>query len=302
MFLKLLITECDMRRNLDLTALRSFCAVVDSGGVTRAAARLNLTQSAVSMQLKRLEEALGLSLLDRSGRGVATTPAGDQLVGYARRILALNDEAVGRLTAQEFEGEITLGVPHDIVYPSIPHVLQRFAAAYPRMRVNLISSCTRDLKAQFGKGNCGMILTTEQHVDACGETLVERALIWLGAPDGQAWRMRPLRLAFERGCIFRTSVQQKLTRAGIDWNQAVDSDNERTVEATVSADLAVHAMLEGTAPRFLEPIKHGGTLPDLDTYKINFYVSEMVQGPAERALADLVREVFRGEGATAQAA
>ena len=282
-----------MRRNLDLTSLRSFCAVADSGGVTRAASRLNLTQSAVSMQIKRLEEALGLALLDRSGRGVNLTAEGDQLLGYARRMLDLNDEAVGRLTANEFEGEITLGVPHDIVYPFIPQVLQRFAAAFPRMRVNLISSVTHHLRTEFSRGTCSIILTTEEHVDSPGEMLVERPLVWMGAPGGQAWRARPLRLAFGRHCIFRGGAQRQLTRSGIDWDMAVESDSDRTIEATVSADLAVTAMLAGTAPPFLERISHGGALPDLQRYHINLYVSELASGPAETALAELVRSVYR---------
>ena len=99
-----------MARNLDLTALRSFVTVADTGGVTRAAGALHLTQSAVSMQLKRLEESLDLRLLDRSRKGAALTAEGEQLLGYARRMLALNDEAISRLTSHEYEGEITLGV------------------------------------------------------------------------------------------------------------------------------------------------------------------------------------------------
>ena len=91
-------------RNLDLTALRSFVAVAEEGGVTKAAGFLNLTQSAVSMQLKRLEELLGLELLDRSGRTIALTASGEQLLAYARRMIALNDEVIGRLTDQAFEG------------------------------------------------------------------------------------------------------------------------------------------------------------------------------------------------------
>ena len=122
-----------MLRNLDLTALRSFTAVADAGGVTKAAAQLNLTQSAVSMQLKRLEESLGLPLLDRSARTIALTAQGEQLLGYARRLLALNDEAWGRLTHPAFEGAIDVGAPHDIIYPQVPRVLQRFVAEYPRV-------------------------------------------------------------------------------------------------------------------------------------------------------------------------
>ena len=116
-----------MARNLDVTALRSFVAVADEGKVTAAAARLNLTQSAVSMQLKRLEEALDQALFDRSGRGVALTSEGELLLSYARRMIALNDEIWSRMTHEDFEGELIFGVPHDIVYPHVPTVLRRFA-------------------------------------------------------------------------------------------------------------------------------------------------------------------------------
>src|SRR5918999_4075352 len=160
-----------MARNLDLTALRSFAAVADAGGVTRAAAQLNLTQSAVSMQLKRLEEQLGLSLLDRSARSIALTAQGEQLLAYARRLLALNDEAWGRLTHPSFEGEIDLGVPHDIIYPHVPGVLKRFAAEYPRVKLRLHSLYTSGLKELFARGEMDLILTTESAVDTGGETL-----------------------------------------------------------------------------------------------------------------------------------
>ncbi|MFT4782603.1 MAG: DNA-binding transcriptional LysR family regulator [Paracoccaceae bacterium] len=296
MFLIEYITEIDMLRNLDLTSLRSFVAVADSGGVTRAAGLLNLTQSAVSMQLKRLEDALDVPLLDRSGRGVAVTAEGEQLLSYARRMLGLNDEAISRLTAQEYEGEITLGVPNDIVYPFIPLVLQRFNAMFPRMRVNLLSSYTRKLRELYARGACGIILTTEQECDADGETLTQRPLVWIGAPGGVAWRARPLRLAFGRHCIFRPNIVRQLDEQGVPWEMAVESDSDRTIEATVSADLAVTAIIEGAEPPLTERIIHNGTLPKLNTYKINLYVSDLASGPAETALADLVRDVYRNGG------
>ncbi|MFV2003060.1 MAG: LysR family transcriptional regulator, partial [Paracoccaceae bacterium] len=160
-----------MPRNLDMTALRSFVAVADAHGVTRAAGFVNLTQSAVSMQLKRLETALDAQLLDRSARTIALTSAGEQLLGYARQMLALNDEVYARLSDQAFEGEVVFGVPHDIVYPSIPQVLQRFHAEYPRVRVQLVSSNTGALKQRFRRGECDIILTTEDQCDAGGETI-----------------------------------------------------------------------------------------------------------------------------------
>ena len=288
-----------MTRNLDLTALRSFVAIADAGGVTRAAGFLNLTQSAVSMQIKRLEDVLQVELLDRAGRKVALTAAGEQLLGYARRMLTLNDEAFGRLTHNSFEGEIVLGVPHDIVYPNIPQVLQRFNRDYPKMKVTLLSSFTRSLIDQFARGECDIILTTQDTLAAGGETLVELPLVWIGAPDGQAWRQRPLRLAFEYRCIFRQLAQAALDKAGIGWEMAVESDNTRTIEASVSADLAVHTMLAGSEPQHLERIAHGGTLPDLARMKVNLYVADPVHSPAVGVLADLIRRAFAAQGTKA---
>jgi DNA-binding transcriptional LysR family regulator len=283
-----------MPRNLDMTALRSFAAVAEAGGVTKASGFLNLTQSAVSMQLKRLEESMDLKLLERSGRGVVLTGAGEQLLGYARRMLALNDEVFGRLTNQAYEGEVTLGVPHDIVYPAIPQVLQRFAAEYPRMNVRLVSSYTKGLRKMFERGECDMILTTEDTLESGGETLLTLPLIWIGAPNGSAWKSRPLRLAYEHACIFRAGVQKNLDEAGIPWEMAVESDSTRTIEASVSADLAIHTVLEGMEPPYVEKIQHGGALPDLTTKQINLYVSDLAKGQAIEDMAEFVRQAYRG--------
>lgn len=282
-----------MPRNIDMTALRSFVAVAEAGGVTKAAGILNLTQSAVSMQLKRLEASLDMGLFDRTGRGIALSPAGEQLLSYARRILRLNDEVYARLTARQFEGEVVLGVPHDVVYPAIPQVLQQFARDYPRVRVQLLSSFTRRLKDQFARGEADIILTTEDDVGAGGEALVTRPLIWVGAPGGQAWRGRPLRLAYERDCIFRSGVQRRLDEAGIAWEMAVESNSSRTIEATVSADLAVHTMIEGSEPRHFERIAHGGALPDLKMVNVNLYANDLGDGPVIADLVALIRRAYQ---------
>ncbi|GFE65622.1 LysR family transcriptional regulator [Litoreibacter roseus] len=289
-----------MLRNLDLVSLRSLVAVADTGGVTKAAGYLHLTQSAVSMQLKRLEDALGLKLLDRSHRTVSLTSEGEQLLSYARRMIALNDEVYTRLTAKEYEGEIVLGVPHDIVYPAIPTVLQKFSAAFPRMRVNLLSSYTMKLRQDFSRGECDIILTTEESCGEGAETLCERRLVWIGAPGGVVWKTRPLRLAFEERCSFRSAVQRRLDEAGVPWELAVESASTRTVEASVSADLAVHSVIEGMMPPYVAQIDHGGALPELQTVRINLYRSELAQSPAEQALVDLLREAYTGVSSSSQ--
>ncbi|MGO4916287.1 LysR family transcriptional regulator [Pseudogemmobacter sp. W21_MBD1_M6] len=282
-----------MPRNIDMTALRSFVAVAEVGGVTKASGYLNLTQSAVSMQLKRLEEQLGIQLMDRSARTIALTTAGEQLLGYARRMLALNDEVFGRLTHQAFEGEIILGVPADIVYPAIPQVLQRFNADYPRMKVQLVSSNTRKLMAQFARGECDVILTTEDSCGAGGETLTVLPLVWIGAPGGSAWKTRPLRLGFETGNIFRQGVEAALDGANIPWEMAVDSEYNRAVEASVSADLAVHVVIGGTESPYLERINHGGALPELNSQQINLYQADLAKEKVANDLVALLRQAYR---------
>ena len=280
-----------------MTALRAFLAVAEEGGVTKAAGFLNRTQSAVSMQLKRLEESLDVALLDRSARTIGLTSQGEQLLSYARKMVALNDEAFGKLTSVAYEGEVTLGVPHDIVYPAIPQVLQRFAAAYPRVRVHLLSSFTTELKAQFARGEVDIILTTEDQVGAQGETLATREIVWIGAPDGQCYKQRPLRLAFEQRCIFRQSVQRRLDAAGVPWEMAVDSNSTRTIEATVSADLAVHAMLEQSVPHHCVALPASCGLPTLGKSQINMYRSPQGQREVLNDLAELVRAAFHVAGA-----
>lgn len=278
-----------MARNLDLTALRAFVVVSECGSVTKAAGLLHLTQSAVSMQLKRLEDALGLPLFDRSGRTLSLSSHGEQLLGYGRRMLELNDEVWGRMTAQEFEGTIRLGVPCDIVYPHIPSVLQRFSADFPRVNVQLVSSYTSVLKEQWARGEVDIILTTERALDAGGEVLTSQPLVWVGAPGGSAWRRRPLRLAFEYRCIFRTHVQDALDKAGIKWEMGVESESTRTVEASISADLAVHACFGVAGLPHSEVIRHTGELPRLPNFQVNMYVGEGPSHDMICALADMIR-------------
>ncbi|MFU8863527.1 MAG: LysR family transcriptional regulator [Rhodobacterales bacterium] len=280
-------------RNLDITTLRSFVAVADLGGVTRAAGHLHLTQSAVSMQLKRLEEVLGLNLLDRTNRSIGLTSAGQQLLGYARRMVDMNDEVMARLTDQLYEGEIILGVPHDIVLPAVPLVLQRFNTMFPRMKVQLITTFTHDLKAKFRRGECDIILTTEAAVEPGGETLTALPLKWVGAPGGIAWRQRPLRLVFGRHCIFRPGVIAALEAAGIDWELAVETESDRTIEATVGADLGITAMIGGMEPRHLAQIDAGDSLPDLTLQQINMYGIERARGEVLTQLGGLLRQAYQ---------
>jgi len=281
-----------MYRNLDMAAMRSFVTVAETGAVTRAANRLNLTQSAVSMQIKRLEAALGQSLMERVGRGVSLTREGEQLAGYGRRILALNDEAWHRMTHADVEGEVSFGVPKDIVHPYVPTILRGFNTAFPRANIRLITATTKTLKDGFEAGTIDLILTTEQAASPGTERLTERALLWFGATAGTAHRKRPLPLAYEPDCMFRPLAIDALERAEIAWTAPFGATDWRDYSAFVSADLAVVGILEGTQSRTWEPVGPESRLPPLPKIGIYMYLAESANRELTAQLAGFVRDAF----------
>ncbi|WP_232831257.1 LysR substrate-binding domain-containing protein, partial [Pseudogemmobacter bohemicus] len=199
---------------------------------------------------------------------------------YGRRMLDINDEALSRLGKGQYEGEIRLGVPYDIVYPAIPPILKRLGQSYPLMRINLVSSFTLHLKEDFARGKFDVILTTEESPDPGAEVLDARQLHWIGAIDGTCWQRRPLRLGFKQSCIFRPLAQTALDEAGIPWEMAVDGESDQVVDASVAADLAVTIRIAGGLPEATQPISGENALPPLGQTKIGLYALDTMRGDA----------------------
>ncbi|MCB2127889.1 MAG: LysR family transcriptional regulator [Rhodobacteraceae bacterium] len=281
-----------MARNLDLTALRALVAVADAGGVTRAAGLLNLTQSAVSMQIKRLEEGLGQTFFTRAQRKLTLTQEGELLAQYARKMLVLNDEALARLTGSDCRPEIRLGVPYDIVYPAIPRVLQQIAAIYPCARVNLVSSFTAMLKEGFEKGEFDLIVTTEEAPGEGGSVIGNLPLVWVGAPGGVAWHQRPLRLGFEESCRFRPIAIAALDRADIPWEMSFTGRSNETIQAMVAADLAVTVRMRGLLPEGTVEVRGQGELAPLGSMNICLYDAGVMRGAVTDCLKAEITEAY----------
>lgn len=279
-------------RHLDLATLRSLVAIDETGGVTRAANRLHLSQSAVSMQVKRLEELLSIRILERDGRQVRFTPEGEQLVIGAREMLEINDGIVDRLTTPRFEGNLNVGIPYDIVHPHIPHVLRRFGREYPRVSVRLTTDFTVALKADMREGRFDVILSTERQPTRGGEVLLKQPLVWSGAPDARAWRQRPLPVVFSAHCIFRKPALTALRAAGIEYLEAVKSSSEDAALVACAADLGVSADLTVGQHQGIAPIDHGGTLPELPEYCVALYVPSGENEELGRIFGDMLRESY----------
>ncbi len=277
-------------RNLDLASLRSVVAIVDTGTMTRAAARLHLTQSAISMQVKRLEASLGNNVFDRSPQGLTPTPAGEQLVHYARKMIALNDEAWGRLTAPDFEGTVALGCPSDIVDNWVPEALSLFARDYPRVQVRLSTESTVQLLSDYKRGKLDLILTTELNPRADASVLDTQQLVWTGTHGGSAWQRRPLPFASCGNCAFRQVSVSALDEADIDWVSIVNTTDDRAIDAMAKADLCVRTELAGQVPPERAPIDHRGALPDLPSCAIALYRGSEADNPLAAKLANYVIE------------
>jgi DNA-binding transcriptional LysR family regulator len=273
-------------RNLDLGTLRSFVTIAETGSMTRAASRLFMTQSAISMQIKRLENSLGLSVFERSAHGMSPTNEGEQLLNFANQMLALNDEAMGRLTSADYEGQIRLGAPGDVIYPHIPSILKEFNRDYPRVQIRFSSSQTVTLRSEFEQGLHDVVLTTEKTPGQGGKVISTQSLVWIGAKDGNAWKKRPLPLGFAKNCAFRSGVTRTLDEAGIKWIDIVASLDAGASEAMTSADLCVYAGLESDKSSSRDAIDHGGQLPELPEYSIVLYGADNLDNQIARTLVE----------------
>ena len=279
-------------RHLDLAALRSLVAISETRSVTQAGAMTFLTQSAVSMQVKRLEQQTGTKLIERVGRGVLLTDDGEKLASYARQMLAINDEALTRLVKGEFESELTLGVPFDIVNPHIPIILREARGRYPRIRVKLVSSLTLFLKQRFTEGTIDVAITTEATVDRRAEELVCTSLHWWGARGGHAHRQVPLPVAICSNCAMKPEVTRVLGKAGIPWEFVSDTDTDAAVHAMVSADLAVTPVIGVQSISNCHKLP-AGLLPELPPFRINLYVENTRNPRIAQNIAEIVRDVYR---------
>lgn len=281
-----------MTPTFDIAGLRALVAVADLGGVTRASAQLNLTQSAVSLQIKRLEESLDLCLIERVGRGVSLTTAGEQVVAYARPLLALNDEIADRFAGPVPASTLRFGLPCSLM--RVPQVLRAFGARQSDVRVQLTCEPSTTLRERFEAGAYDLILTTETDPGPGpgGEAIARLPLVWVGAADGTAWRRRPLPVATSANCAFSRALIATLGARRFDWRHASEPASTLGIEGLLTADLGVFAMLAGAMPPGFEAIEHRGALPTLPEITIALYAT---RGPRRRVallLADALRRAI----------
>jgi DNA-binding transcriptional LysR family regulator len=230
----------------DLELLRSFVSVVDAGGFTRAGERVHRTQSTVSQQIKRLEEDVGQPLLIRSGKDVMPTEAGERLLSYARRLLALAEEARDVVSQPGKAGAIRLGVPEDFAAYRLAKLLAAFSRSQPSLRLDVRADQSANLKRDLERGELDLALFKRAAGEKGGIATWPERVHWVTSkthPRDTRTGSVPL-IGFPVGCLYRAGAIHALESAGRTWHMAYTSSNLSGIQAAVAAGMGLSILSE----------------------------------------------------------
>ena len=299
--------------NFDIAALRSFVAGMDLGSFAKAADRVGRSTSAVSAQIRKLEEQAGAPLFRKAGRGLALTDAGETMLRYARRLVELNDEAAVAARGTDLEGWVRFGLQEDFGEALLAGVLGRFARAHPKVRIEARVARNTDLLARLDAGELDLALVWDdielpirarRAAGACVE-VAKPAIQWIGS-DALAWHPEsgePLPLVlFDGHCMLCSLATEALDRAGIAWRVALTSPSLAGLWAAAAAGLGVTVRTAYGLPasvRALDAKAYG--LPALRALPLVLLHATQAALPAVEQLASIVLDAVRGAPAGAEA-
>lgn len=273
--------------------LRTFVAAARTLNFTHAARQLHLTQSAVSMQISRIEGDLGKVLFRRITRGVELTIDGEALLKYARRLLRLHDEALAFLTQPEVDGLIRLGAAEDYASLHLPGILRRFGKRYPLVRVDLYCDLSEKLLQMLQRRELDLCLCNSEGGEHGGDFLRHEPVVWIAPVDAEVEKESPLPLAvFHKGCLFRKWAIQALAEQGVAYRVAYSSPSTNGVLAAVKAGLAVApigASIQNTGFRILSD----GVLNKMPSAVVSLHQSDRPASMAQTHLSQYITEEFR---------
>jgi len=225
--------------NLEMDLLRTFVAVAETYSFTAAAELVARTQSAVSLQIKRLEEIVGQRVFERTSRSIALTPAGEKLLKYARLILDLNDESVRSIAEPPVAGVIRLGITEYFVPTELARILARFAAAYPGVQLEVRMGLSRDLRQALSEGALDAVIVRLAHAER-DKAIWSEAQVWVCREGSEPARGETVPLALlPAPCVLREHAIASLTRQRRPWKLAFTGSSMASVQAAVLAGLGI---------------------------------------------------------------
>ncbi|MCL4409452.1 LysR family transcriptional regulator [Aliidiomarina haloalkalitolerans] len=274
-------------KHIPLENLRAFVTVTDLQSYTLAGEHLGRSQPAISLQIKRLEDQLGSTFVERHGNKMKLTAAGQDLYQAARQILGLHDQLLSRFTADSVSGQVRLGIPSEFATALLPRILGQFSSSYPQISLEVTSALSRDLRLGASRGQFDIILTVAEQAPADAVKVKEDALIWVaGRADYQWPQQLPLVVAAE-GCIYRRRALQALKQHQNEHRIAYTNSDLTGISAALKSDLGITVLAKSSLPQDLVELKHS-ELPSLGT--VGIYLERHTQRPnaaAEHLLAYL---------------
>ncbi|KXF76897.1 LysR family transcriptional regulator [Paramesorhizobium deserti] len=280
---------------LDLDVLRTFVMIAETGSFSAAANAVFRTPSAVSMQIKKLEETLSTTLLERDARSVSLTSDGEMLLGYARRMLTLNREAVAKFVAPTISGVVRLGSPDDIGECVLPFVLKRFAETHPNVTVDVVIDQSVNLRKRIDEHRLDitMINISDAGLKTSDiEVLMTEQLVWAGAKGGTAHERNPLPLSmWEEGCVWRANALEVLEKAGREYRVAYMSSHTTGQRSAILSDLAIAPFGKTLLGEGIVPLGPEHGLPPLGTYQLGMIVARDA-GQHVQVVAEHLRGIF----------
>lgn len=280
--------------DLPTDVLRTFVTASDTGNYTDTAAIIHRTQSAVTMQIKRLEELVGCSLFQRNGRKMTLTSEGQNLLGYARRIIQLHDEAVAAMRQPELSGRVRLGAPDDYAERWLPLLLSRFATTHPHVQVEVTCRSDEDMLQLLDTGKLDLLVHSNSEIPRRGDTICRDQLVWATSAKHFAHEQDPLPLAvYDCKCIYRDWAMKSLKGANKNYRIAYSSPSTTGILAAVRSGLAITLAGRSALPNDFRILGRDDDFPELPSIVLTLIKSNNQLSQAAEALAAYVAESFK---------
>jgi DNA-binding transcriptional LysR family regulator len=272
---------------IDIDQLRTFIAIAEAGSFTRAAEVVHKTQSAVSMQMKRLEERLGRSIFARDGRGSKLTDDGERLLDYARRIVKLNVEVLTAFSDTELSGRVRLGVPDDYADRYLPEIMARFSRVYPAVELTVICEPTVELFQRIEANELDLAIVTDCESNRASESFRRERLLWVTSNRHSTHLEERLPLALGRPtCGWRRAAMECLESIGRPYRVLYTSANAGAVAAAVLSGLAVSVFPESGLRTGMRVLSPADGFPELPSCRVGLARNPHERSPLAEALAE----------------
>jgi DNA-binding transcriptional LysR family regulator len=274
-------------QTLDLAIMRTLLAAVETGSFAAAARKVGRSESAVSLQIKRLEEQIGEPVFLRTGKQMTLTGAGARLVEYARRLLDLNDEALSVTSETSIDGTVTLGVPHDVTETWLPAVIEGFRRSHPSATLKVVEGRSAILLRRLADDQIDLAIVFSASRPGNALWSADLPMVWIGRNDFNLRKNEPLQLAaFDPPCFFRAVAIASLEQADIDWSIGYASNTLPDLWSAVKLGLGVAVRTPAAVPAGLTILDGKFGLPDLPPFHVSLC------GPAmesKRPITDRLR-------------